>query len=79
MLKDIIRFCCVFLLLLSFSCIKTEDIVEIIGGPFKGEKGRVVRYDKVKREITIELLEVAVPIPVTVSVEFVKLLEKAKK
>ena len=58
--------------------LKAKDIVEIIGGPFKGERGRVVRYDKVKREITIELLEVAVPIPVTVSVEFVKLIEKVK-
>lgn len=54
------------------------DIVEVIGGPFKGEKGKVVRYDKIKREITIELLEITVPIPVTVSVEFVKLLQKAK-
>jgi transcriptional antiterminator NusG len=54
------------------------DIVEIIGGPFKSEKGKVTRYDKTKREVTIELLEVAVPIPVTVSVEFVKVLEKAK-
>jgi len=54
------------------------DIVEIIGGPFKGEKGKVTKYDKTKREVTIELLEVAVPIPVTVSVEFVKVLEKAK-
>jgi len=54
------------------------DIVEIIGGPFKGEKGRVTRYDKTKREVTIELLEVTVPIPVTVSGEFVKVLEKAK-
>ena len=52
------------------------DIVEIIGGPFKGEKGRVTRYDKTKREVTIELLEVTVPIPVTVNVEFVKILEK---
>lgn len=24
------------------------DIVEVIGGPFKGEKGKVVRYDKTK-------------------------------
>ena len=55
------------------------DVIEIIGGPFKGEKGKVVRYDKTKREVTIELLEVAVPIPVTVSVEFVKVLEKASK
>lgn len=54
------------------------DVVEIIGGPFKGEKGRVTRYDKTKREVTIELLEVTVPIPVTVSVEFIKILEKAK-
>ena len=54
------------------------DIVEIIGGPFKSEKGKVTRYDKVKREVTIELLEVTVPIPVTISVEFIKLLEKAK-
>lgn len=53
------------------------DIVEIVGGPFKGEKGKVTRYDKVKREVTMELLEAAVPIPVTVSVEFIKVLEKA--
>lgn len=55
------------------------DIVEIIGGPFKGEKGKVTRYDKTKREVTVELLEVTTPIPVTISVEFVKLLEKVKK
>jgi transcriptional antiterminator NusG len=53
--------------------------IEVIGGPFKGEKGKVTRYDKTKREVTIELLEVAVPIPVTVSVEFIKILEKATK
>lgn len=55
------------------------DLVEVIGGPFKATKGKVVRYDKVKREITIEPLEVAVPIPITISVEFVKIVEKAKK
>lgn len=56
-----------------------NDIVEVIGGPFKNEKGKVIRYDKTKREITIELLEVTTPIPITVSVEFVKILEKVKK
>jgi transcriptional antiterminator NusG len=54
------------------------DIVEIIGGPFKGEKGKVVRYDETKREVTIELLEITVPIPVTVSVEFIKTIGKVK-
>lgn len=56
-----------------------KDVVEVIGGPFKGERGRVTRYDKTKREVTIELLDVAIPIPITVSVEFVKLLERAKE
>jgi len=53
------------------------DVVEVIGGPFKGEKGKVTRYDKTKREVTIELLEITVPIPVTVSAEFVKVLKKS--
>lgn len=51
-------------------------IVEVIGGPFKGTKGKVTRFDKTKREVTIEPLEVAVPIPITISAEFVKILEK---
>jgi len=55
------------------------DVVEVIGGPFKGEKGKVTRYDKTKREMTMELIEVTVPIPITVSVEFIKLIEKASK
>jgi len=53
------------------------DIVEIVGGPFKGEKGKTTRYDKEKREVTMELIEAAVPIPVTVSVEFIKVIEKS--
>ena len=55
------------------------DVVEVIGGPFKGEKGKVVRYDKTKRETVLELLEATVPIPITISVEFLKILEKKKK
>lgn len=58
--------------------LESGDLVEVIGGPFKGEKGKVTRYDKVKREVTIELVDVAVPIPITVSVEFVKLLKHSK-
>lgn len=54
------------------------DVIEIIGGPFKGEKGKVTRYDKVKRELTMEPTETPVPIPITVSVEFVKVLQKSK-
>lgn len=55
------------------------DIVEIIGGPFKGERGKIQRIDKVKDEATIELLEASIPIPVTISTEFVKVVKKQKK
>ncbi|MEW6095511.1 MAG: transcription elongation factor Spt5 [bacterium] len=56
--------------------IKDGDIVEVIGGPFKGEKGRVTRYDKDKGEVTIELIEVTVPIPVTVNAGLVTVVQK---
>ena len=52
------------------------DIVEVIGGPFKGEKGKVTRFDLVKGEVTIELIEVTVPIPVTVNAGLVKIIKK---
>ncbi|MBI4181908.1 MAG: transcription elongation factor Spt5 [Candidatus Aenigmarchaeota archaeon] len=53
------------------------DVVEIIGGPFKGEKGRVKRVNKIKDEVTAELLEASIPIPVTIATEFVKVVKKA--
>ena len=58
--------------------IEKEDIVEIIGGPFKGERGKVERIDKVKDEVTVELLEAAIPIPVTISSELVKVVKRHK-
>ncbi len=57
----------------------TGDIVEIIGGPFKGEKGKITRVDETKKEITVEFMEAAIPIPVTVSVNTVRLYEKKKE
>lgn len=59
--------------------INEQDVVEIIGGPFKGEKGKIQRIDKVKDEVTIELLEASIPIPVTISTEFIKVIKVAKK
>jgi len=54
------------------------DTVEIIGGPFRGERGEIKRIDKVKDEVTIELLEASIPIPVTIATEFIKIVKKAK-
>jgi transcriptional antiterminator NusG len=52
------------------------DIVELVSGPFKGEKARVMRIDEGKEEITVELFEAMVPIPVTVRGDHVRVLEK---
>jgi transcriptional antiterminator NusG len=51
-------------------------IVELISGPFKGEKARVRKIDQAKEEITVELIEAVVPIPVTVRGDHVRMLEK---
>jgi transcription termination/antitermination protein NusG len=51
-------------------------IVELISGPFKGEKARVKKIDQTKEEITVELIEAVVPIPVTVRGDHVRMLER---
>lgn len=54
------------------------DIVELVNGPFKGEKARVQQIDQGKEEITVELIEAMVPIPVTVKGDSVRVIEKEK-
>ena len=56
--------------------IQEKDIVEIISGPFKREKARVTRIDNQKEEIVLELLESAVPIPITVKMDSVKVIRR---
>ena len=52
------------------------DLVEMISGPFKGERARATQIDEGKDEVTVELLEVAVPIPVTVKGKMIRLFQK---
>ena len=56
--------------------IEEGNIVEVISGPFKGEKARVQRIDQAKEEVTVELFEAMVPIPITVRGDHVRVLEK---
>ncbi len=56
--------------------IKKNDIVEIISGPFKREEAKVTRIDKTKEEVVIELLESAVPIPMTLKMDSVKVIRR---
>lgn len=56
--------------------VEVGDLIEMSSGPFKGERARVLKIDDAKEEITVELMEVAVPIPVTVKSKMVKLFQK---
>ncbi len=56
--------------------IRKNDIVEIIAGPFKRENAKVIRINKQKEEIVVELLEAAVPIPITVKMDSVKVIRR---
>ncbi len=59
--------------------INRGDVVEVTGGPFKNEKGKVTRVDEAKSELTIEFLEAAVPIPITIPIDSARLIEAAEK
>jgi len=56
--------------------IRKNDIVEIISGAFKRENAKVIRINKQKEEIVVELLESAVPIPITVKMDAVKVIRR---
>ncbi len=56
--------------------IQKNDIVEIISGPFKREKAKIIRLDKTKEEVVVELLQAAVPIPITVKIDSVKVIRR---
>lgn len=55
-----------------------NDVVEVVGGPFKGMRAKITRVDKAKEEVTLELLEATFTLPITVHADYVKLVEKAK-
>lgn len=59
--------------------IEKGDIVEIIAEPFKKEKAKVARVDKAKEEVVVELLGAAVPIPVTVKLDNVRVIRREKE
>lgn len=56
--------------------IKKKDIAEIISGPFKREQCKITRVDQTKGEVVVELLEAAVPIPITLKMDAVKVIRR---
>lgn len=59
--------------------IGVNDIVEFMSGPFKGYKAKVKKVDSAKEEITVELMDVAVPIPVTTKAGLARVIQRADK
>jgi len=59
--------------------IEVGDIVEMIADQFKKEKAKVIRIDKKKGEVVVSLLGAAVPIPVTVKMDNVRVVRREEK
>ncbi len=59
--------------------IAVNDVIEFFTGPFKGYKAKVIKIDSGKEEITVELMEVAVPIPVTTKANMARVIQKASQ
>ncbi len=52
-------------------------VVEIVGGPFKGMKGRVIEVYEARGEVDLVLLESEFQMAVTVPIEYVRPVEEA--
>jgi transcriptional antiterminator NusG len=59
--------------------IREGDVVEMISGPFRGEMAKVTHVDDAKEEITVELFESVVPIPITVRGDQVRVVRKKEE
>ncbi|AKG39176.1 MAG: transcription elongation factor Spt5 [Infirmifilum sp.] len=58
--------------------VKVGDIIEIIRGPFAGMRGKIVSVDPTRNEVKVELAEAVYVLPVTISAEDIKVVQKAE-
>ena len=59
--------------------LKIGDMVEIVSGPFRGYKGRVMDIDTESGTVTIEITDAASPMPITLRIKDVRLLERRRE
>ena len=52
------------------------DTVEIHVAAFKGENGRVIRVSENEEEVTVELIGTAIPIPITIRADQVRVTQR---
>lgn len=58
--------------------LSVNDVVEVMGGPFKGMRAKITRVNEAREEVTLELLEASFTLPITVHADYVKLVEKTE-
>jgi|ETNmetMinimDraft_1059919.scaffolds.fasta_scaffold252324_2 transcription elongation factor Spt5 len=50
----------------QFNGLKIGSIVEIQVSSFKGERAQVIAIDSLNKEVTIEMIDSPIPIPITI-------------
>jgi transcriptional antiterminator NusG len=56
--------------------VQKGDVAEVIAGPFKREHVKIQRVDKTRDEVIVELLDAAVPIPITLKMDAIKVIRR---
>jgi len=59
--------------------LKTNDIVEIIDGPFKGSRAKISSIYHAREELTVDLLTSSVTIPIILHADSVKLIQPSNE
>jgi transcriptional antiterminator NusG len=54
-----------------------SDIVEIVAGPFKTMRAKIVRIETAKQEVTVVLLDTPYQLPVVLDAAYLKIVQKA--
>ncbi len=52
--------------------LEVGTLVEVVAGPFKGMRAKVMRVDEAKEEVVIEILEASFTLPITVHADYVR-------
>ncbi|MEM0119826.1 MAG: transcription elongation factor Spt5 [Thermoprotei archaeon] len=55
------------------------DEIEVVSGALRGSRGKVLRIDRSRNEVTFQPEEVAIPMPMTISIDVVKIVKQAEK
>lgn len=55
------------------------DEIEVVSGALRGSRGKVLRIDKPRNEVTFQPAEVAVAMPMTISMDAVKIVASASR